>query len=688
MADKIIIEAEVKSNISKQTKATEDWAKSIEQVNDEINDTNRYIIDQEKELIKLKAKQDAIPKGAWYGGRGALNKNITETTNRIKLSKNALKGLGEEQKAASRAANKLSEAQAKQKKATDDSLGSFRIFGLTLKGVKKGFSSIIPTAKKMFGTLKAGLISTGIGAFVILIGSLLTYFKSSKKGADTLKVAMAGIGAAIRVVTDVFAQVGETIVNAFKNPKQAISELWEFIKTNLMNRLTGMVDGFKAASRIISAALKFDWEGVKEGAEDYGRALVQVGTGMDVEQQKKFAQGIRDVVTEIKEEVKVMTNLERGLQRLRDAENAFLVTKAKTRLAVAQAKLDSKDETKSLEERKAALQSALDMQQATTDKELQLARQKMNIQKQQMATSTNMAEDEEKLAQLKADVFNKEAASLLQQKRLKQEMNAFDKEMAAEKQAIIDADNERIEKQRIKDEEAFEKQKEEAAALLELQRENTLALIEDLTERAYEELRIQEERDLASVEMMENSEAMKDEIRKKYEIKKKNLDKAVAKDAIKNEKALNNMKLGFAKNTLGAISKIAGEETALGKAAAIAQATVAGAQSVMNAFNTASSSPLNAIIPGYNFIQAGLAAGFAAMQIKAIASSKPPAGGGGGGGGGGANAGAEAPAPQMMSGAFDLAGGVEPEPTRAYVVTDEMTNSQDQLANIRRRATI
>ena len=42
----------------------------------------------------------------------------------------------------------------------------------------------------------------------------------------------------------------------------------------------------------------------------------------------------------------------------------------------------------------------------------------------------------------------------------------------------------------------------------------------------------------------------------------------------------------------------------------------------------------------------------------------------------------------MMSGAFDISGGEAPEPTRAYVVTDEMSNSQNQLANIRRRATI
>ena len=43
----------------------------------------------------------------------------------------------------------------------------------------------------------------------------------------------------------------------------------------------------------------------------------------------------------------------------------------------------------------------------------------------------------------------------------------------------------------------------------------------------------------------------------------------------------------------------------------------------------------------------------------------------------------------MMSAAFDLSGGGgAPEPVKAYVVTDEMTSSQNQLANIRRRATI
>ena len=59
-----------------------------------------------------------------------------------------------------------------------------------------------------------------------------------------------------------------------------------------------------------------------------------------------------------------------------------------------------------------------------------------------------------------------------------------------------------------------------------------------------------------------------------------------------------------------------------------------------------------------------------------------------GSGGGGSAPTAQAPAPQMLSGAFDLSGVQAPEPVQAFVVTDDMTNSQDKLATIRRRATI
>ena len=122
----------------------------------------------------------------------------------------------------------------------------------------------------------------------------------------------------------------------------------------------------------------------------------------------------------------------------------------------------------------------------------------------------------------------------------------------------------------------------------------------------------------------------------------------------------------------GALSGLAGDNKALAIAAAVMD-TYAGANKAF-----AQAGPA-----GFATGAAIIAAGLANVQ-KIMAVDV----GSGGGGGGSVGAAPQAPAPQMMSGAFDISGGVAPEATKAYVVTDEMSNSQNQLANIRRRATI
>ena len=110
---------------------------------------------------------------------------------------------------------------------------------------------------------------------------------------------------------------------------------------------------------------------------------------------------------------------------------------------------------------------------------------------------------------------------------------------------------------------------------------------------------------------------------------------------------------------------------------------LAVAQAIIDTYVGANKALGQAGIAGVAAAAGIIASGLANVQTIL---STPVGGSGGGGGGGGAAA--AAPAPQMMSGAFDLTGVQEPEPVKAFVVTDEMTNSQNQLANIRRRATI
>jgi len=150
------------------------------------------------------------------------------------------------------------------------------------------------------------------------------------------------------------------------------------------------------------------------------------------------------------------------------------------------------------------------------------------------------------------------------------------------------------------------------------------------------------------------------------------LEKQFAKDKKKINQENTNATLEAASGLASGLQALAGENKALAVGQAIID-TYVGANKALGQGGIAG--PLAAA----GIIASGLA------NVRTILST--PVGDGGGGGGGGAAA-PTTPAPQMMSGAFDLGGGVAPEPVKAFVVTDEMSNSQNQLANIRRRATI
>ena len=106
-----------------------------------------------------------------------------------------------------------------------NAVGEFQIMGVSLNGVKKGFASAAVTAKGMFSTIKAGLISTGIGAFVVLIGSLVSYFTNTKRGADQLSQAFTAMGATVDVLTDRFSRMGEIITLVFSGKFKEAGEV-------------------------------------------------------------------------------------------------------------------------------------------------------------------------------------------------------------------------------------------------------------------------------------------------------------------------------------------------------------------------------------------------------------------------------------------------------------------------------
>jgi DNA repair exonuclease SbcCD ATPase subunit len=151
------------------------------------------------------------------------------------------------------------------------------------------------------------------------------------------------------------------------------------------------------------------------------------------------------------------------------------------------------------------------------------------------------------------------------------------------------------------------------------------------------------------------------------------------------EKAVADYKVETTKNAIGAAAALAGENAAASKGVAAAQVVFNTQQGIMAAMGA--TSVADKLLPYPLRLANAIATGvMGATALQKIMSTNHTAGSSSGSGVPSATP--ATPAPQMMSGAFELSGGLEPEPTRAYVVTDEMTNSQNQLANIRRRATI
>ena len=64
--------------------------------------------------------------------------------------------------------------------------------------------------------LKIALVSTGIGAIVVALGSLVSYLSRTQKGVELARKAMAGISATIDVLLDRIAMLGSSIVSLFK----------------------------------------------------------------------------------------------------------------------------------------------------------------------------------------------------------------------------------------------------------------------------------------------------------------------------------------------------------------------------------------------------------------------------------------------------------------------------------------
>ena len=518
------------------------------------------------------------------------------------------------------------------------------------KKAQKGVGGI-GTAFKGIGT---AIKAAGIGLVVGLLAKLMEVFSKNQTVLDTFNTAMTALEIAFNDLFTFLSNNIGTITDFFKdifeNPKQSLIDFGDAIKENLIERFMSLLDVFGFLGKALKELMDGELGKALSTVKQAGVEMADVFTGVDGT-VGKVKETLEETTTAI---IKYTKSTIDQAAATTAAAKAAIFADAEFQKLNAQFLKDAElqrqirdDETKTFAKRIEAnnkLKEILEEQEKLQRKQVEIA-----INAAKAALKINPDNDENKLALMVAQNAELELEETITGQLSEQKTNAVSLER-----------------------ELLQVQKEvRAEGLSGLERE-----LQDLQDSYDLKLEMARKSGLDTTAITKKFEKEQSDIKQKAADKEKALDKLV-KDG----------KVAMAQDGLSLITSIAGESSAIGKAAAIAQTTISGIQSVQEAFKSGVANlPMMAATGGaYGFIQAGLAGAFSAVQLAKIGAV---GGGGGGGGGGGSVAAPQTPAPQMMSGAFELSGGVAPEPVQAFVVTDEMTNSQNQLANIRRRATI
>ena len=553
-------------------------------------------------------------------------------------------------------------------KVTGGAVSKFNSFKGALTSVTTGFKS-----------LKVAIIATGIGALLIAVTALGQAFTRSEEGQNKFAKILGVIGSVTGNLLDLLADLGESIISVFENPQQAIKDFANLIKQNITNRFDGLLNLIPQIGKAINLLFKGEFsEAGKVAADAVGKVVLGVDSITD--SIDGAIESVKDFGKEVAADANAAAKIADQRANAEKAARKLIVERAQAEQDIARLREKAVNKEKfTAEERIAFLEEAGKISEDLAAKETAVAKLRLQAKLTENSLTKSNKDDLNEAAQLEASVIQLETQRLNLQKRLSTELLTARREAAtqAKKDAKVEpvVVDEKLKKiQEIQ--KAYKQKQEDADAETELQK-----------------IALEEERKLAELDRLKATEEQKAEVIAFYQNKIQDVKDKNAKQDEELGKLRTQQALGDAKNTFNQIAQLAGKDSKVGKAMAIASATISGVQGVMNAYTTAQKSPITAAFPAYPTIQASLAGLVAAKNIAAIKSINPSGGGGGSIPTQSSGGGSTPPAFNVVgqSGETQLAdaiGSQTQRPARAYVVSNDVTTAQEMDRNIIEGASI
>jgi hypothetical protein len=314
-----------------------------------------------------------------------------------------------------------------------------------LAGATNTASQSTGVFSKALRILRIALISTGIGAIVVAVGALAAALFSTQRGTDALNKVLTPLRTVFERLWGIVQELGFGMVDAFRNPKQAIADLWEFLKSQIVNRIQGVMDMFTALGKVISSSLKLNFSEAGEAAKDFGNAYLQTMTGVEdvVEKAGKAFKGMGEEISQAFDEGKRLAEIKIQLQEL-----AIEMAASESRLnrAFQEQYQILSDVNKTDQERLAAGQAAIRMNAQIRDmkmRELELLIQEAEIKMKQNDTDREAQLEYAKLLARRDDLQRDHLAQTRKidaqiNAMLKAETAAREKELEAQRKLAVD----------------------------------------------------------------------------------------------------------------------------------------------------------------------------------------------------------------------------------------------------------
>lgn len=304
---------------------TKEGKAELEQLNAKLDENNAFIKDNADQYLKQKINI------------GNYSESIKDALTNLNPLNGGLSGFIERSNAAGGAGNLLKEG-----------------LGAATQGI--------------VGMTRASLtfLATPIGAILgvigLALGAVVNYLKSTKSGMDALTAVTRPLEAVMTALGTVVNMVGKALVGAFSNPKKALSDLYDFVKQNLINRFTA----FKV---ILEGIMELDFKKVTNG-------VLQAGTGVE-NMTDKIQAGAKATGKFLDDAIEKGKQIDKLKKQIEESELSYQRAQIKTQDAIDQQLLITKDTSKSFKERGAAAEEIIRLTEALSKKEEEIIQKKI-----------------------------------------------------------------------------------------------------------------------------------------------------------------------------------------------------------------------------------------------------------------------------------------------------------------------